>query len=230
MDFVFENRASDSPLVEWVWRTQSDQPGSFISAAVTSWEMVIMRQYGKTYFTVRGPETKASLAPIPPDAEFFGIVFKLGTFMPHLPNSALVDNPVNLPEASTRSIWLNGAAWQIPDFENADTFIQRMTRQGMLAHDPVIDAVLQGRPHDLSIRTVRRRFLRATGLTHGEIVQIERARRAQALLQQGVPILDTVYEAGFYDQPHLTRALKRLVGQTPAQILPALNLSAALVG
>jgi methylphosphotriester-DNA--protein-cysteine methyltransferase len=46
-----------------------------------------------------------------------------------------------------------------------------------------------------------------------------RAQQAQELLQQGVPILDTVFEAGYFDQPHLSRSLKRLIGFTPAQIL-----------
>jgi Transcriptional regulator containing an amidase domain and an AraC-type DNA-binding HTH domain len=32
-------------------------------------------------------------------------------------------------------------------------------------------------------------------------------------------ILDVVYEAGYYDQPHLTRSLKYFIGQTPAQIM-----------
>lgn len=66
---------------------------------------------------------------------------------------------------------------------------------------------------------MRHRFLRATGLTQGTILQIERAKRASALLEQGVPILDTVYEAGYFDQPHLTRSLRRFVGKTPAQQL-----------
>jgi AraC-like DNA-binding protein len=30
---------------------------------------------------------------------------------------------------------------------------------------------------------------------------------------------DVVYEAGYFDQPHLTRALKHFIGQTPAQIM-----------
>jgi len=28
-----------------------------------------------------------------------------------------------------------------------------------------------------------------------------------------------VYEAGYFDQPHLTRALKHFIGLTPAQIM-----------
>jgi AraC-like DNA-binding protein len=46
----------------------------------------------------------------------------------------------------------------------------------------------------------------------------EGARYATHLLQQGASILDTVEQAGYYDQPHLTRSLTRLIGQTPAQI------------
>jgi methylphosphotriester-DNA--protein-cysteine methyltransferase len=56
-------------------------------------------------------------------------------------------------------------------------------------------------------------------LTHGAVRRIERARYATNLLQEGVPILDTVHEAGYFDQPHLTRSLKHFIGQTPAQIM-----------
>ncbi len=72
---------------------------------------------------------------------------------------------------------------------------------------------------DMPARTVRHRFLRATGLTQSHIRQIERAQRAANLLRQGVSILDAVDTAGYFDQPHLTRALKQWVGHTPAQIV-----------
>jgi methylphosphotriester-DNA--protein-cysteine methyltransferase len=39
-----------------------------------------------------------------------------------------------------------------------------------------------------------------------------------ARLEQGVSILDTIHEAGYFDQLHLTNSLKRFLGQTPAQI------------
>ena len=84
MNFNFDERLSDSPFVEKLWRTQSERSGSFTSTAASNWEMVITTYQGKTTLTVRGPETKATPADCPADAEFFGIVFKLGTFMPHL--------------------------------------------------------------------------------------------------------------------------------------------------
>jgi methylphosphotriester-DNA--protein-cysteine methyltransferase len=65
---------------------------------------------------------------------------------------------------------------------------------------------------------VQYRFLHATGLTNKTIHQITRARQAYDLLWRGVSILDTVAEAGYADQPHLTKSLKRYFGQTPAQI------------
>lgn len=217
--FTFEGRPSDSPFVERIWRTQSGGTLSFISAATNRLEMVITRQQGHTTLTVRGPETYASPAPVPQEAEFLGIVFKPGAFMPHLPTVDLADSPVDFPEAARQSFWLCGSTWQFPDFENADTFIERLVRQELLVYDPIVEAALRGPVQEVSLRSVQRRFLRATGLSQNAYYQIERARQAAELLEQGIPILDTVEQLGYADQPHLTRMLKRLIGQTPAQIL-----------
>jgi AraC-like DNA-binding protein len=222
MNLIFEERLSDAPFVEKVWRTQSERAGSFISTAENHWEMVVTRYRGKTTFTVRGPETKATPADCPADAEFLGIVFKHGAFMPHFPPIKQADrNDATLPEATSQSFWLNGSAWQFPNFENVDTFVARLVREELLVHDPVVEAVLQNRPPDMSLRSVQRRFLNATGLTRGAFDQIERARQAVTLLGQGLSIADAVYHAGYADQPHLTRSLKHFIGQTPAQILRA---------
>jgi hypothetical protein len=220
MTFFFEDRPSDSSFVETIWRAQSERTGSFISIAATHWEMVVTRYQSKTNFTVRGPETKPTpLHYQSIGAEWLGIRFKLGAFLPHLPPGRLLDrSDVNLPEATSQSFWLQGAAWEFPTFENADTFVERLVREGLLVRDPVVEAVLQGQPQERSVRAVQYRFLQATGLTHRTIQQIARVRYAMTLLRQGASIPDTVYEAGYFDQPHLTRALKRFTGQTAAQI------------
>lgn len=82
-----------------------------------------------------------------------------------------------------------------------------------------MDTVLRGRLQGLAPRTVRYRFLRATGLSQSRIRQTERAQQAAILLQRGIPISDAVHEAGYFDQPHLSRSLKKWIGHTPAQIL-----------
>ncbi|MBX3084892.1 MAG: AraC family transcriptional regulator [Anaerolineae bacterium] len=219
MAFTFDERSSDSPLVELVYRTRSVGSGTFISNAESHWEMVITKQRDKTILSMRGPESKASLARIPEDAEFLGIIFKLGAFMPHLPTSRLVNEEIHLPEMLGGLFHLYGSAWEFPTFENADVFVNRLIRQGVLVCDPVIEAALQDHRLEMSSRSVQRRFLRATGLTHGMVRQIQRAQKAAAMLRQGSAILDVVYAAGYADQPHLTRALKLFMGHTPAQII-----------
>jgi len=221
VDLTCEERPSDSRFVERIWRSHTGgSAGDFISMAETHCGIVLTRYQGKSAITVRGPETRATPAFAPADAEFIGIVFKAGVFMPHLPPTRVMDrNDMNLPEATSQTFWLHGSAWQFPDYDNADTFADWLARDGLLARDPVVDAALEGQPIDLSPRTLQRRFLEATGLTQTAMRQIERARSATALLKQGVSILDTVYQAGYYDQPHLTRSLKHYIGLTPAQIM-----------
>ena len=67
-----------------------------------------------------------------------------------------------------------GRAWQFPSFDNADTFVQRLVREGVLVHDAMVDDLHRGRRSELTPRSVRRRFFRATGLTPGLIRQIEK--------------------------------------------------------
>ncbi|MFN8375615.1 MAG: AraC family transcriptional regulator [Anaerolineae bacterium] len=206
--------------MERVWRSHSASGGAFTSIADTHYGMVVTRFRGKTMLTVRGPETRATPAFGPADAEFVGIQFRPGTFIPHLPARMVMDRrDVNLPEASSKSFWLQGSAWHFPDYENIETFVDWLFQDGLLVHDPVVSAVLRGQVPEVSLRTVQRRFLDATGLTRGAVCQIERARYATTLLKQGVGILDVVHQAGYADQPHMTRALRQMTGLTPAQMM-----------
>jgi hypothetical protein len=160
MELVFDTRSANSSVVEMIWHTHSEHAGTFTSVAVSNWEMVITTFNGKTMITARGPETKASEADFPADAEFFGITFKLGTFMPHLPIKTLLDRQdATLPEASSNSFWLHGSTWELPTFENADVFVDRLIRQGILVHDPVVEAAIQGHTPDMSIRSLQYRFV-----------------------------------------------------------------------
>ena len=73
MNFEFEERASASSFVQTLWRTHSEQKGTFISRAESHCELVFTQSQGNTSLTVRGPETRATLADCPGEAEFFGI-------------------------------------------------------------------------------------------------------------------------------------------------------------
>ena len=214
-----EQRLSDSPFVERVWRCHSEGAGPFLSIAESRSELVVTRLQGKLSMTVRGPETKVTpLVDCPADGEWLGIRLKPGVFLPQLPARTLVDAAQTLPLATSKSFWLGGSAWQFPDYHNADTFINLLVREGLLAREQVVEEALDGHFKDLSLRSVQRRFLLATGITQNAVRLIERARFATLLLQQGVSILDTIDQVGYFDQPHLTRSLKYFIGQTPAQL------------
>jgi hypothetical protein len=220
MFIVFDrDRASDSPFIERVWNCHSESGGTFSSVASPHCEIVFTRLNGAVTVTLRGPETKATPVQCPAQGEWFAIRFKPGTFFRSLPAMHLIDgNDVNLPAASKHSFWLQGMRWQHPNFENAETFVARLEKAGLIARDPIVTAALDGDPQVLSLRSIQRRFLAVCGITHTTLRQIERARHAATLLTHGASIGDAQHDAGFYDQAHLTRSMKRYVGVTPATI------------
>jgi hypothetical protein len=221
---VFEDRLSDSPVVERVWRSHSERAGSFLSVAASQFEICVTRLHGKVFLTLRGPEMQATIANCPAEGEWLAIRFKLGTFMPRIPPAILSNRKdLTLPGAGSRAFWLEGSAWEYPDFENAEVFVNRLVRSGVIVRDRIVSEVLQDQAPSLSLRSEQRHFLRATGMTYATYRQIERARFAANLLKQGMPILDTIHLAGYFDQAHLTRSLRHFIGETPVKILNGAN-------
>jgi AraC-like DNA-binding protein len=219
MSIISEERKTSSPYIETIMRGRTESDGSALRPAESHWHMVLRKLGGNVDLLVVGPWTSAGVISYTKGAELLWIKFKLGTFLPHLPTRDFLDRETILPGAVGKSFWLNGSTWQFPDYENADTFVDRLVRDGVLACDPVVNAALQDQLEDVPARTMRHRFLQTCGLSATHIRQMKRAQHAQALLQQGVSILDTVDEAGYFDQPHLTRSLKQFLGYTPAQII-----------
>jgi hypothetical protein len=219
--FVFDEWGPRPPFVGRTWRTRSVAEPSFISVAASHWEIVVTRHAGVAQVTIRGPETRATEVPIPADAEFFGIEFSLGAFMPHLPLAGLVDHAVTLPHASRTTVWIDRSRWEIPTAANADVFVERLIRQGVVVHDATVVDALRGDIEAASVRTLQRRVARATGLTRRTITQLSRAEAALAALERGASPVEVARTVGYADQAHLTRSLKRFFGQTPAQVASA---------
>jgi AraC-like DNA-binding protein len=213
------DRPSSSPFIERVWTCHSTTGGPFLAVASTHWELVVTRLAGQATVTLHGPETRPREVHCPADGEWFAIRFKAGTFMPGLPVHRLIDGQdVNLAPAFRGRFRLDQSAWEIPDFDNAETFVNRLVRRGLLARDAHVAAALEGDGHALESRTAQRHFLYATGMSHAALKQIERARLAVQLLRAGLPPIDVAHDAGYFDQPHLTRSLRKWIGLTPGGI------------
>jgi hypothetical protein len=219
MSFLAEGRLSDSPYVDSIWRGQADADHTLMCPADGRLNLRFTRLHGKVQVTAEGALTQAVPATHPEGVDWLVIKFKLGVFMPGIPARKYIDGAAVLPDAAGSSFWLHSSAWQIPDYENADTFVDWLVREEAVQLNPVVSGALQDQPPPVAERTLRHHFLQTTGLTQSHIRQIERAREAMFLLQNGVSILDVVAQLGYADQPHLTRSMKRFMGYTPTQVI-----------
>ncbi|MEU4879685.1 helix-turn-helix domain-containing protein [Streptomyces althioticus] len=218
MGLWFETRVSDSPWVDSVWTCTSDRVTTMTSVAGVRLGLVFWEQDGAAYAAVTGPESRTGTAPVPEGAVFTGIDLAVGTTLRMASTADLLDGGVTLPDTSRRTFRLDGARWETPGPDDAEALVERLVRAGVLDREPLVADVLRGHRPDVSQRTVERRFRTATGLTRGAVRQIERARTAAHLLAAGARAADVAVELGYFDEPHLARALRAYVGRTARQL------------
>lgn len=209
----------DGPL-DRIWSAECDSPTAFSSLAAVGPGIGFARIGGRWAVHLRGPATKATPAICPADSEYFGADFRLGAYLPMFPPSQLIDfQDAVLPTLPDGRILLDGRAWEMPAPHNLDVLFDRLERAGLIVYDPLIDNLRHdGAVPGMPERTVQSRFVRAVGVPRRTLQLIERARHAVQLLRAGTAIADVVSEAGYYDQPQLTRSLRRLIGHTPAEV------------
>lgn len=223
LDLGVEQRPSDSPYVERFYRAgqvTGSMPARIRSVANSNWELVVWSHRGRTNVAVRGPETAPTVLDFAPgDGQTLGIIFKHGAYLASMPVPGLVDTAVPSPHTTARSFVLQGYEWQLPTYDNAEVFVERLVRAGLLVRDPLVTDVVRGDTTTLvTPRSVQRRVVAATGLTQGTIRQIERARQAAIRLMRGEAVAEVAQRVGYHDQPHLTRSLTRFLGLTATRL------------
>jgi hypothetical protein len=206
--------------LERVYTATCDSPTDFSSMASIRAGIAIARIRGTTTVHLRGPETKATTLSCPADSEFLGVELRLGTYLPAFPPARLANlQDAILPILSDGRILLDGRAWEMPTPQNFDVFLDRLERAGLLVFEPRVEDLAYGEgARTVPERTIQSRMVRAVGMSRRTLRKIERARHAARLLRGGAAITDVVTATGYYDQPHLTRALRQLIGHTPAEV------------
>jgi AraC-like DNA-binding protein len=218
MSFEYEDKPSSSRFVDRIWRTFDTSDGTYLAAADACWDMIFIRSEHGPRALLSGPSSTTQPVPYRAGNRNVGIKFRPGTFLTHVPSSAMLDVTESLEMPTEESFLLAGSEWPMPTFETADGFIAELERRALLSDDPVVMAALRGEATDgSSVRSVQRHVSSATGLTASRIRRIERAREAVERLQRGDSILDVTHDLGYADQAHLSRDLKRLTGYTPGQ-------------
>ncbi len=219
MMIEFRHRESDSLFVERIWCSRSREGGSFLSMAEGTIELVFTTLPGFSAATLRGPVSCGKLVECPANGAWLAIRFRLGTWLPGFPTATLMDHKdMQLPILPGGRFWLGDRAWEIPSYDNAEQLVARLAQAGVIARSHATDAAAEGDVAWMSRRSVQRHFRRVTGMTLSAWRQIERARHAAALLTGGSSILDAAFGAGYFDQAHLTRSVRQLIGMTPARL------------
>ncbi|RKQ86127.1 helix-turn-helix protein [Solirubrobacter pauli] len=228
MGLRFETRTSDSPWIASVWTCRSERVAEMTSVATETWGLVFWEQDDAAFAAVTGPECATGTAPVPQDARFVGVQFAVGTALRTVVAPTLVDSGIVLPDVTRRSFRLDGRRWETPAADDAELLVDRLVRHGAVVRDRVVTDVMRGERPGVSERTLQRRFRAATGLSRGAVRQIERARAAALHLMAGDDVGDVVERLGYYDEPHLARALRRYVGRTAVQLREGVGGALAL--
>jgi AraC-like DNA-binding protein len=132
--------------------------------------------------------------------------------------SSRLEREAHLAEALVLLVGRHATPPQAPRSPGRERRAVRLSREYLEEHaDENVTLEALARFAGLSAFHLCRVFREAVGMTpHAYQTQV-RVRRAKALLRAGLPITVVAVEAGFYDQAHLTRHFKRIVGLTPGR-------------
>src|SRR5262249_27335000 len=143
MIVIPEERRVESQYIEWVAHGYTVANGLDVRPAEYNWHLIFTRQEGVRRILVVGALEEARPLSYVAGAETLWIRFKVGAFMPYLPAPAILNREIDLPEGSGDNFWLKDRVWEIPHFENVETFVEHLVRTGTLTYDPVIEAALR---------------------------------------------------------------------------------------
>ena len=215
-NFIHQSIPIRSPYVEDIWRVTCLDDGEFLMCADASWDIIIAMHNGHTQIYADGPTSHARKLHYKPGMQLTGIRFKIGVNLQGLDLRSIVNGTFAFTQRND-TFRLGNDSIQIPTAENAEVFIDKLVQKRLLTYDKAIPGMLQETSMPVS-RSGQRRFLYSTGLSQMQIRQIQRAWQAMKLLQDGQSAVQVSAELGYTDQPHMTKFLKKLLGQTPRRI------------
>jgi AraC-like DNA-binding protein len=135
-----------------------------------------------------------------------------------LAESSVLEREACLAEALVMLVGRHAAPPQVPRSPGRERSAVGLSREYLEEHaEENVTLQALARYAGLSPFHLCRVFREAVGMApHAYQTQV-RVRRAKSLLRAGLPITMAAAEAGFYDQAHLTRHFKLIVGLTPGR-------------
>ncbi|MBS2539289.1 helix-turn-helix transcriptional regulator [Catenulispora sp. NF23] len=233
-----EHRPRRAPgrYVACTWTQANTGPGEYRQLVVPDGCVDLIWHDGT--LELAGPDREAWVARVAPGAAFAGVRLRPGAarlLLGRMPVGKVRDRRV-APELATRDVApllerlhaagsADAAVRVLDDFVAAltphyepDAAVERVVgllRSGDAPHVPALaDAV------GLSERQLRRRFTEAVGYGPKTLHSILRFQHALDLGRAApIGLAAVAYEAGYADQAHFTREVRRLAGMTPTGLL-----------
>ena len=132
------------------------------------------------------------------------------------PSTSLLERDSLLTQALVWLVGRHGTARETLTGLGCEHRAVRKAREYLDEHaNENISLAALARTAGLSSYHLCRVFHRDIGLTPHVYQEQARVRRAKRLLREGMTIATAAAEAGFFDQSHLSRHFKRIVGVTP---------------
>lgn len=214
-------RESASPHIGLLWWAEVDQDVDYVDAANEFWGLAFgVFAGGRPAATLIGPSLAPRQLHLRAGERGWGVELAAHVFVRRSSKTLLLGQMLAL-ETDGRWFELAGVRLAVPGVDALEDLIGALLRQGILAADGNIAAALAGRAVGYSRRSLHRHAVQASGMSPKQLEQLQRARTAYALLQDGRSLAVAAVEAGFADQAHMTRAFTALAGASPARILSA---------
>lgn len=210
---------SSSPDVECTWHTRPTRPGRYLTPAVEYWDIWFARKSGgHLTATIGGPTLGHRWVDAVVDEYGWGVQLGAHVAVPWASKRLLLGGEEDL-SIRGGSVVLDGQRFAVPDHAGLTCFVSDLVDADLLRSDDDVRRALAGDDSGYSVRHWQRRVREVTGLTRKQVAQLERARTAYRLLQEGVRPAECAARCGYADQAHLTRSLRIFHGLTPARVL-----------
>lgn len=219
MSQIHRSRPSSHPFIDTVWASQNLTDGIYLATPDGSWDLILgIQADGSRSMIIAGQATKPAYIPYTAGTSSVVISFAAGVYMPQIPAKSLLDTVKVLPVIDSGHFELCGHPFTFPTFDTAEDLVNEMSKLGILAHNDLVDSMLNGAPKAVSLRAAQRHFLHTTGTTQKQLQQIQRAKSAVRQLQKGKKPIEVAADTGFTDQPHLANSLKKIMHSKPSHV------------
>jgi AraC-like DNA-binding protein len=211
---MYRTYSSELTFVDCLWHIRVEALSAWTDTARETWGLAFTRRTdGSMAAELVGPSYRHMTFGGDLGDEYWGADFHPHVTMRGVDKPLLTGKFVPLPVADGH-FWIGAVSYRIPAFSELEAFLAELAFQGQISDRA--NAVLNR--ETVSPRSNQRRYREAVGLSRRQSEQIRRAAKAAALLKSGKPPVEVAAEAGYADQAHLTRSLKRLLGKTPGRI------------